>query len=167
MTTNMEFPGAPSMLASVARIHWRHGCPICSAAPSGQVPKPHRGAPKARDLTAKARTGLPSTRREDRLSPDGIRGFDDEPRRSPFDAALHHRGVRRHTPTAEHGSLKRGNHQDAISIACSPPRRRERGHVLAFEEPGHLLHARRERSWPSSRSAAQPKHQFRRRSAAI
>ena len=38
----------------------RHGCPICSAAPSGQAPKPHRGAPKARGLTAKARTELPS-----------------------------------------------------------------------------------------------------------
>jgi hypothetical protein len=38
--------------------------PNCSAAPSGQVPQPLRGAPKARDLTAKARTELPFTRRE-------------------------------------------------------------------------------------------------------
>ena len=51
---------APSMPTSIACLHWRHGCPICSAAPSGQLPKPHRGAPKARDLTPKAWTELPS-----------------------------------------------------------------------------------------------------------
>ena len=54
----------PSMLPSIARIHWRHGCPICLVAPRSQAPKPHRGAPKARDLTAKARTELPSIRRK-------------------------------------------------------------------------------------------------------
>ena len=43
---------------------------------------------------------------------------------------------------------------DAVSISCFPPRRRERGHVRAFEEPGHPLDARRGMSWPSSRSAA-------------
>ncbi len=39
---------ACDMLASIARIHWRHGCPTCSVAPRSQAPKPHRGAPKAR-----------------------------------------------------------------------------------------------------------------------
>ena len=51
------------MLTSIVSVHWRHGCPTCSVAPSGQVPKPLCGAPKARDLTAKARTELPSIRR--------------------------------------------------------------------------------------------------------
>ena len=27
------------MLASIARIHWRHGCPTCSVAPRGQCPE--------------------------------------------------------------------------------------------------------------------------------
>jgi hypothetical protein len=36
--------------------HSRHGRPVCSAAPSSQAPTPHSGAPKARGLTAKART---------------------------------------------------------------------------------------------------------------
>src|SRR5262249_44983698 len=36
--------------------HLRRGCPVCSAALSGQAPAPHSGAPKARGLTAKART---------------------------------------------------------------------------------------------------------------
>ena len=52
------------MLASIVRIHWRHGCPICSVAPRSQAPKPHRGAPKARGFTARARTELPSIRRQ-------------------------------------------------------------------------------------------------------
>ena len=29
---------ASSMLASIARIHWRHGCPICSVATRSQAP---------------------------------------------------------------------------------------------------------------------------------
>jgi len=33
--------------------------PICSVAAHSQVLKPHRRAPQARDLTAKARTELP------------------------------------------------------------------------------------------------------------
>ena len=62
---------------------------------------------------------------------------------------------------------KSGNGQDAVSTACSPPRRREHGHVRAFEGPGRLFHVRRERCCTSSCSAAQPKHQFRHPSAAI
>src|SRR5262245_25347747 len=38
------------------RAHWRHGWRVCLAASSGQAPTPHSGAPKARGLTAKART---------------------------------------------------------------------------------------------------------------
>jgi hypothetical protein len=33
--------GSPSMPASIARIHWRHGCRTCSVAPPSQPPKPH------------------------------------------------------------------------------------------------------------------------------
>ena len=46
------------MVASGAssRGQCRHGHKICSAAPSSQAPTPHCGAPKARGLTAKART---------------------------------------------------------------------------------------------------------------
>jgi hypothetical protein len=33
--------GSPSMPASIARIHWRHGCRTCSVAPRSQPPKPH------------------------------------------------------------------------------------------------------------------------------
>jgi hypothetical protein len=60
------------MLTSIASTHSRHGCPFSSAASSGQVPKPLRGAPKARDLTAKARTELLFIRRQDRLSPTRV-----------------------------------------------------------------------------------------------
>ena len=43
----------------IASVLWRHDCPICSAAPSGQAPKPPlRRAQKGRDLTAKAQTEL-------------------------------------------------------------------------------------------------------------
>ena len=45
-TTFQSGMAAPSMLASIARIRWRHGRPICSVAPRSQAPKPHRGAPK-------------------------------------------------------------------------------------------------------------------------
>jgi hypothetical protein len=38
--------GSPPMPASIAKIHWRHGCPTCSVAPRSQPPKPHRGAAK-------------------------------------------------------------------------------------------------------------------------
>ena len=41
---------------SIVVRHWRHGHWTCSAAPSGQAPTPHCGAPQARGLTAKART---------------------------------------------------------------------------------------------------------------
>ena len=54
----------PIDVASITGIHWRHGCPICSGAPRGQVPKPHRGAPRARDLTAKAQVQLQPIRRQ-------------------------------------------------------------------------------------------------------
>src|SRR6266498_4473051 len=36
--------------------HFAAWCPVCSVALSGQAPTPHSGAPKARGLTAKART---------------------------------------------------------------------------------------------------------------
>ncbi len=36
--------------------HFAAWCPLCSVALSGQAPTPHSGAPKARGLTAKART---------------------------------------------------------------------------------------------------------------
>lgn len=52
--------GSPSILARIVRIRWRYGCPICSVAPRSQAPKPHRGAPKARGFTARARTELSS-----------------------------------------------------------------------------------------------------------
>src|SRR5262245_56762072 len=46
----------PSSLARIVVRQWQHGYSICSAAPSNQAPTPHCGAPKARSLTAKART---------------------------------------------------------------------------------------------------------------
>src|SRR5262249_18060651 len=36
--------------------HQRHGQPFCLATPSGQAPRSHSDAPKARGLTAKVRT---------------------------------------------------------------------------------------------------------------
>src|SRR5438445_13046887 len=44
------------VVAVITGVHRRHGRPVCSAAPSSQAPTPHSGAPKARGLTAKART---------------------------------------------------------------------------------------------------------------
>jgi hypothetical protein len=44
--------------------HRRHGRLACSVALSGQGPKPRSGAPKARDLTANARTELSSVGRD-------------------------------------------------------------------------------------------------------
>src|SRR5262245_40627176 len=41
---------------TVLEADWRHGRRVCLAASSGQAPTPHSGAPKARGLTAKART---------------------------------------------------------------------------------------------------------------
>ncbi len=45
-----------SILASIVRHAFAAWCPLCSVALSGQAPTPHSGAPKARGLTAKART---------------------------------------------------------------------------------------------------------------
>jgi hypothetical protein len=54
--------------------------------------------------------------------------------------------------------------QDAVSIACFPLRRRERGHFGAFGELGHPFVADGVRSWPSSRSTAWLTHRYRHRS---
>jgi hypothetical protein len=43
---------------SIRQTHCGHGRPICSGAPRSQSPKPHRGAPKARGLTASGSTEL-------------------------------------------------------------------------------------------------------------
>jgi hypothetical protein len=48
----------PPIALSITGSHWRHGRPTCSGALSGQAPKPRSGAPKARGLTANARTEL-------------------------------------------------------------------------------------------------------------
>jgi hypothetical protein len=51
-------PQLPPISLSITGSHWRHGRPTCSGALSGQAPKPRSGAPKARGLTANARTEL-------------------------------------------------------------------------------------------------------------
>ena len=56
---------------------------------------------------------------------------------------------------------------DAVSIACFPLRRCERGHFGAFGELGHPFVADAVRSWPSSRSTAWLTHRYRHRSTAM
>jgi len=55
----------PTLIASrTMEVHWRDGSSICSVALRSQAPQPRSGAPKARGLTANARTELQSSDRD-------------------------------------------------------------------------------------------------------